>query len=178
MLRSRIRRAALALPAVLSFGAAHAADVEAFEMNAYVDGAGGRAVLAGRLDDAIAEAESARRGTRADALVRATNLCVAYTLERAFDAAEPACKEALEAAKAFDADRGSLVRGRPATAKALSNLGVLQALKGETAEAGARFHEAARFDAWEGAERNLAYLEARHANQRVASRASSGVAMR
>lgn len=157
--RKAARRAALMLPALLSLGAVEAAGLDGYEMNIYLGGAGSDDLLAGRYEEAVEKAASVRAEDRYDGLAAVTNLCVAYTVTRRFDDAEQACRAAVREARTLEIVPGSRFPRRDDTAKALSNLGVLTAVRGDVTEATARFQQAARIDAWEGALRNLAYIE-------------------
>jgi hypothetical protein len=146
------------LPAVTAAGPAYAADAASYEMVAYVDGAGSEEIFDGRYKDAIAAVAAARTRTSEDALKASTNLCVAFTLSADFSAAGRACSRALEIARKFDAGRGGL-RSMEETGKALSNLGVLKAVSGDTAGAAEDFTRAARLGRLDSALRNLDRLE-------------------
>jgi hypothetical protein len=109
-----------------------------------------------------ASSRSWRRYTET-ALIASTNLCVAYTMKGEIDAAEHACGEALTRARS--ADHASRSSGRrvtqgEATARALTNRGVLHAVVGDALLAAADFREAERVSgAWEVPGRNLEFLE-------------------
>jgi hypothetical protein len=106
------------------------------------------------------------------ALVAATNLCVAYTVTRELDRAFEACAEALTLARRVD--KGTSARFRStATARALTNRGVLRAVSGDTLGAAADFREAARSSDWAAPSRNLAYLESSPAHRLALARAAN-----
>lgn len=140
-------------------GFALAADPVSYEMMAYTDGVGSDKLFAGRYEDAIATVSTSRSVTLEHRLIASTNLCVAYTSVRDFSAAYDACSSALRIARRVDVVPGSRLRHNTETAKALSNLGVLKALKGEIGGAARDFRKAARMTGWDGPQRNLAYLE-------------------
>jgi Flp pilus assembly protein TadD len=125
-----------------------------YEMTFYDARPGGAEIVSGDYDAAIA---AARRGQALDAdsrLVAATNLCVAYTVQRAFAEAEKSCGYAVNLAITADR-RPRLRRGESAGAKALSNRGVLRALRGDAERAFADFRRAAlNAPAWGVPERN------------------------
>ncbi len=145
--------------ATTSVGAA-----ESLEMISYSNAPGGAEIAAGDYDAAIAEASSRLwRLSSEAALIASTNLCVAYTMKGEVEAAEGACDEALSRARSADhAARSSgrrVTRGE-ATARALTNRGVLHAVVGDALLAAADFREAERVSgAWEVPGRNLEFLE-------------------
>lgn len=137
---------------------------EPFEMVSYANAPGGAEIAAGDYDAAIAAASSRlwRLNTESE-LIANTNLCVAYTVKGEFDAAEKACADALSVAKSVD--RAGRTSGRrmttgEATARALTNRGVLHAMAGDGLLAAADFEEAMRMSgAWTVPGRNLEQLE-------------------
>lgn len=137
---------------------------ESLEMISYSNAPGGAEIAAGDYDAAIAAASGRLwRLNTESALIASTNLCVAYTVTGDIDAAEDACAEALALARGVD--RASRNSGRRATqngatARALTNRGVLHAVAGKTLLAAADFREAGRVSgAWEVPGRNLELLE-------------------
>ncbi len=150
------------IAAALSISIASVALAEgpvSYEMVAYTDGVGSDTLFAGRYEDAIATVSASRSETLEDRLIAHTNLCVAYTLSRDFSAADDACSNALKVARRADVVVGSRLRRHTQTSKALSNLGVLKALQGDIAGAASDFRESSRMNEWDGAKRNLAFLE-------------------
>jgi hypothetical protein len=142
-----------------------------YEMESYANWPGGSEIAAGDYDSAIARAASgALRMDAATALVAATNLCVAYTVKRDLAPAAAACERALALARRADTAAGArLVRGM-ATAKALTNRGVLRAVSGDRGGAAADFRKAAELRGSSAApERNLAYLESLPADRLAAT---------
>ena len=123
----------------------------AYTMTVIVDAAHGSKVAAGKYERAIEKITAAKRGS--DTYSKQTNLCVAYTKTGALDRATTACEAAL--AIMLDARKPRSTYLAPAQAEkldrvylalALSNLGVLQAAKGSTDMARARFLEAVELD--------------------------------
>lgn len=161
---NRIERALLtvaAAMAVIAAPAAARADEPSYEMRAYTNQPGGIELLAGDYDAAIdAAAGLAGRGDSESRLGASTNLCVAYTVTRALEAAEAACAEALDLAERADAGMRLTARRGDETAKALINRGVLRAVTGDPAAAASDFRAASAAGAeHSAATRNLAYLE-------------------
>jgi hypothetical protein len=108
------------------------------------------------------------------ALTAATNLCVAYTVKRELEGAYTACGEALTLARRVDKAPGARLRGSPATARALTNRGVLRAIAGDSLGAAADFRDADRLaDTWAAPSRNLAHLESSPAHRLAMARASN-----
>jgi len=137
---------------------------ESLEMISYANAPGGAEIAAGDYDAAIAAASSRLwRLNTESALIASTNLCVAYTVKGEIEAAEDACAEALSVARSVDrASRNTGRRAAPgeATARALSNRGVLRAVVGDALLAAADFREAGRVSGvWEVPGRNLDLLE-------------------
>lgn len=147
---------------------------ESLEMISYSNAPGGAEIAAGDFDAAIAAATGRLwRLNSESALIASTNLCVAYTMKRQIDAAEAACAEALSRARS--ADRASRNSGRTtkaeATARALTNRGVLHAVAGDPLLAAEDFRAADRASGvWDVPGRNLESLEGSEAYpQAVAS---------
>ena len=138
-----------------------AAAAASFEVSSYSSAPGGKEIEAGDYDAAIALASSPMwRRYAEEELVAATNLCVAYTVKSEFKAAEGACAEALTLARRADKATGARLRGNLATARALTNRGVLRAVTGDSLSAARDFRAAERLGGeWDAPRRNLAYLE-------------------
>ena len=143
----------LALVAWLGVAAPLAAEErdEAYTMTVIVDAAHGSKVAAGKYERAIESITTAKRS--GDAYSKQTNLCVAYTKTGALDKATAACEAAL--AIMLDGRKARSANIAPVRAEklervylalALSNLGVLQAAKGSTDMARARFLEAVELE--------------------------------
>ncbi len=156
MRKRNLRCGSAALALVLAASAA-AAEESRYEMAFYLERPGGAEIAARDYDAAIETAERHRSLGSADALVAATNLCVAYTVRREFAAAERNCDRAVDLARRDD--RASLLRRATATAKALNNRGVLRAVRGNGLGASTDFRRAAaRAGTWQAPERNLLAL--------------------
>jgi hypothetical protein len=171
MLKGRFVRSAVAVIGVTSLSMASAASLE---MGSYSNAPGGKEIEAGNYDAAIALASTPiARHDLEGALVAATNLCVAYTVERELDRAYEACAEALTLARRVDKATSARFRST-ATARALTNRGVLRAVSGDTLGAAADFREAARSSGnWAAPSRNLAYLESSPAHRLALARAAN-----
>ena len=111
-------------------------DEPQFEMAVFSDTAQGTKILSGNYDQAITKIRAKSRSTH-DLHVQ-TNLCVAYVKSGNIEAAESACEEAVVAVKSLRKVRASAFIGTsPAQirarymAVALSNRGVLKAVKGD-----------------------------------------------
>lgn len=111
-----------------------------FEMAVYSDAPQGMKILNGKYDQAIAKINSKSSST--DQLHVKTNLCVAYMKAGDVDAAETVCEEAVVAAKSLNNVRTSSFIGQSAAkvrarylAVALSNRGVVKAIRGDLEEA-------------------------------------------
>ena len=134
----------------LSMQSTYAEDVgkSAFTMTAISNVAMGEKVVAGEYDAVIARLASPA-GRSVEAYSRYTNLCVAYTKSGELDAAEESCEKAVTIA----GRRHSLIptysfrSGRRDKAVALSNRGVLRAVKGNVLGAERDFHEATNLTA-------------------------------
>jgi hypothetical protein len=133
----------------------------AYELASYSNGPGGKELAMRDYAAAIARASVAGAADLQTRLVAATNLCVAQTASRAFAGARSSCDRAVELARRVDgAEQRGIRRGTPATARALSNRGVLRALSGDPTGAGRDMRAAAmESGAWSGAAQNLAHLE-------------------
>lgn len=118
-----------------------------YEMAFFQDSAQGSRILNGKYDQAIKTINT--KVNAGHALHVNTNLCVAYTKSGNIEAAEVACEEAVTAAKTFrKVRRSELSYETPAQARArylavaLSNRGVLNAVKGNLEAARADFDAA------------------------------------
>ena len=91
---------ALAATSILS-AAAYASDVPAPKMvlTAYVNGAGGESVMAGKYAEALAEIKKDRSSSSDAYTAKVTNQCVTYAVTKQIDQALGACDEALRTAK-------------------------------------------------------------------------------
>ena len=104
------------------------------QMAAVADRAKGRVVLAGRYGEAISDLGD-RSGRRFEAR---TNLCVAYTMTGELDKADAQCNAALALSRKDDVHRDIAV--------ALSNRGVLKAIRGDLSGARDDFRRALDFE--------------------------------
>ncbi len=104
--------AAIAATSIFSAVAAHASDVTApkLVLTAYVNGAGGESVMAGKYDAALAEIKKDRSASSDAYTAKVTNQCVAYAAMKQLPQAMSACDEALRTAKY---DRISTLRYSP-----------------------------------------------------------------
>lgn len=107
-----------------------------YEMSVFSDAAYGTKILAGKYKQAIGKISS--RTSSRNELQRKTNLCVAYTKSGEIELAESACEEAVVAAKVMKAHRSpsglsdsSQKTHNRFVAIALSNRGVINAVKGD-----------------------------------------------
>lgn len=98
--------------AIFSAVAANAADVTApkLMLTAYINGAGGESVMAGKYDEALTEIKRDRSASSDTYTAKITNQCVTYAVMRQLPQALSACDEALRAAKY---DRMSTLRYAP-----------------------------------------------------------------
>ena len=138
---------------------------DVFEMTVIRDAAFGSKVVSGKHDEAI-ERINALKVREPERFFVNTNLCVAYTMTREFDAAATACDDALadlaDPSATLPASRERIVRRY--RAMALSNRGVLRAVTGDDRSARQDFNAAVALEAGVSAPvRNLAYLETREA---------------
>jgi tetratricopeptide (TPR) repeat protein len=104
--------AAIAATSIFSAVAAHASDVTApkLVLTAYINGAGGESVLAGKYDAALTEIKRDRSASSDLYTAKITNQCVTYAAMKQLPQAMSACDEALRAAKY---DRISALRYAP-----------------------------------------------------------------
>ena len=134
----------------------------ALTMTVIIDRAHGGKVAAGKYERAIEKIMASKRNV--DPFARHTNLCVAYTKTRNIDSATRSCESALDLIREEGERRRSLYSGdrhRQFLALALSNLGVLDIVKGTPDVARARFQEAIDLDSGTAAARtNLDRLSA------------------
>jgi hypothetical protein len=164
MWKGKSARLSFAVIGISVLAATSAGADESLEMISYSNAPGGAEIVAGDYDAAIAAAASRLwRLNTESALIASTNLCVAYTVKGELAAAERACDEALSRARSIDrASRASGRRVTPgeATARALSNRGVLRARVGDALLAAADFREAAHMSGvWAVPTRNLELVE-------------------
>lgn len=148
-----LSRSVLVLAATFSCAPVLAQDAQpVYTMTVIVDAAHGQKVAAGKYDRAIAKL-AAKRGT-SDAYSDHTNLCVAYTKTGEIEKATVECEAAVAEMrkKPTTKSRGyvpahRVVANRMYLAVALSNLGVLEVVKGEPEAAREKFEEAIALDA-------------------------------
>ena len=133
--------AAACTPALSDTGKAN------YDMAFFTDSAQGSMILSGKYEMAIQKITT--KVHRDDSLHVKTNLCVAYTKAGDIEAAEAACEAAVTAAKNFrKVRRSGFAVETPAQARArfmaiaLSNRGVLNAVKGDFEAARADFDAA------------------------------------
>ena len=140
--------------------AARADGKSSMELGYYSNGPGGKELAA--RDYAVAISAASSVGVGADsttALVGATNLCVAYTITKAFREAVESCDAAVALARKVDGPASRSLPPPDATARALSNRGVLRALSGDVAGAARDLQAAARgIRSSKMPQRNLEYL--------------------
>ena len=142
-------------------GAAAAAEGGTYEMGAYTNEPGGSDIVKGDYAAAIAAAVHVPTYNSERSLIAATNLCVAYTVTRSFEKAAPTCDRALSLAMAADSSVRRAGSTHEATIRALTNRGVLRAVRGDATGAAHDFRAAADLrGAWQAPSRNLAYLQA------------------
>jgi hypothetical protein len=91
----------LAITSILSVAAVQAAGVASSPMvlTAYVNGAGGESILAGKLDQALVEIKNARTPTSVEYTAKMNNLCVVYAAKKQIKEASTTCSSALKLAK-------------------------------------------------------------------------------
>jgi tetratricopeptide (TPR) repeat protein len=136
-----------------------------FEMAVYSDAPQGMKILNGKYDQAIEKINTA--SSSAYRLHVQTNLCVAYVKAGDIDAAESVCEEAVVAAKSLNVVRASSFIGQSSAkvrarylAVALSNRGVVKAVRGELQAAKEDFDAAlAQRSGISTVETNIARLE-------------------
>ena len=140
--------------------AARADGKSSLEIGYYANGPGGSEIAAHDYAAAIAAASTVGVGMDSTTeLIGATNLCVAYTLTKAFREGIESCDAAVTLALQFDAPASRSLSPSGATARALSNRGVLRALSGDLAGAARDLQSAARSKGTSQApQHNLAYL--------------------
>jgi hypothetical protein len=93
--------AAIAATSIFSAVAANAADVTApkLVLTAYLNGAGGESVMAGKYDAALTEIKRDRSASSDLYTAKITNQCVTYAVMKQLTQAKSSCDEALRAAK-------------------------------------------------------------------------------
>lgn len=90
----------LAVSSILSVAAVQAATVTSpMVLTAYVNGAGGEAILAGKYDQALTEIKNARTPTSVSYTAAMNNLCVVYAAKKQVKEAATTCSSALKLAK-------------------------------------------------------------------------------
>lgn len=139
----------------------HAEGAAVYELASYSNGPGGKELAMGDYAGAIAHSSVVGMTDLETRLVAATNLCVAQAATRAFAAARNSCDRAVELAHRMDStEQRGIRRGASATARALSNRGVLRALSGDPTGAARDLRAAAtQSGSWTAAANNLAHLE-------------------
>jgi hypothetical protein len=158
------KKTALLLSAAITNGAfslaARADGKSSLELGYYADFPGGKELAAHDYSAAIAAALAVGVGADSTtALVGATNLCVAYTMTKAFREAVESCDAAVALARQIDGPASRRLSPPDATTRALSNRGVLRALSGDVAGAAKDLQSAVRSGATKSApQRNLEYL--------------------
>ena len=143
----------LVLTAAFSCAPAIAQEAQpVYTMTVIVDAAQGSKVAAGKYETAIAKL-SARKSSR-NRYSNHTNLCVAYTKTGEIEKATVECEAAVAAMRKKKVTRSTTFTGvreiaenRTYLAVALSNLGVLNVVKGEHDAALEQFKEALTLDA-------------------------------
>jgi hypothetical protein len=150
----------LGLAANCALSGAHA-DGTSFELRYYANSPGGSELAAHDYAAAISAAFGAGAAVDAfTALIGATNLCVAYTKTGAFKEASKSCDAAVALARRADTPSARGIARESATAHALSNRGVLRALRGDAAGAVSDLRAAGKsIGSSQVPARNLAHLE-------------------
>jgi hypothetical protein len=140
---------------------AQAEGAAAYELASYSNGPGGKELAIGDYAATIARTSVAAGPDLLTRMIAATNMCVAQTATRAFAAARTSCDRAVELARQVDGPMQRGIRQRTsATARALSNRGVLRALSGDPTSAARDLRAAAPGSgSWQGAAQNLARLQ-------------------
>jgi hypothetical protein len=160
MITRKVSTLALALLACAPLAASAAGS--AFEMASYTNWPGGDEIAA--RDYAAAAASASRARSHFDstgALVAKTNECVARTVSGDLGNARAACDAAVRLAAAVDRTSYPRLAPKAATARALSNRGVLRAMTGDSVGAAGDFRAAAQLaPSWATATANLTHLEA------------------
>ena len=168
---SRFRKSSLPLLLCSGLFAAstQAADTPQLELSAWLDEPGGSLIASGDYLEAASSIELRLRSARPlDKVIAYNNLCVAKTMLGEFDAAESACNAAVTRARSYE--RSLRFRDRSASAKALSNRGVLNVLTGDLQQAFVDLEKASARsrDASMAPARNLAWLGERFSEQSFA----------
>jgi hypothetical protein len=137
------------------------ADETSFELRYYENSPGGKELAA---HDYAAAIEAASWVSPAadpiTALIGSTNLCVAYTMTGSFKAASKSCDAAVALARGVDAPAARTLAPDSATSRALSNRGVLRALRGDATGAANDLRAARKtIGSSQLPSRNLAHLE-------------------
>lgn len=129
------------------------------ELSAYENQPGGMEILAGEYAQAAQTIErTLRPGSSFESLTALNNLCVAQTLLRDYEAAERTCDRAVTTAMSYE--RKLRMHDRSASARALSNRGVMSVLTGDIDSAITDLNKASAraMRDWNAPERNLAYI--------------------
>src|SRR5262245_12516591 len=92
---------AIAATSVLVAVSAHAEEVAVpkLVLTAFINGAGGESVMAGRYDAALTEIKGDRSASSDAYTARITNQCVVYAAMKQLQQAKSACDEAVRAAR-------------------------------------------------------------------------------
>ena len=91
---------AIAASSILSVAAVHAETTSTpMVLTAYINGAGGESVLAGKYDAALKEIDSSRSMSSLAYSAKLTNLCVTYAARKQLTEAKVACDSAVTSAK-------------------------------------------------------------------------------
>jgi hypothetical protein len=139
------------------------ADERSFELRYYTNEPGGKEIAAHDYAAAIVAASGAVAiDDPLTALIGSTNLCVAYTMTASFKEAARSCDAAVALARRVDppSNRRLSTDTESATARALSNRGVLRALRGDVAAAAGDLRAAQKsVGGVQLSARNLAHLE-------------------
>jgi len=131
-----------------------------FELASYLDAPGGAQIAAGDYAAAVT-AIPRKAGDATASLIAATNLCVALTMQRQLDTAAKPCDASVSLARRIEQRSLRELRSPELMSRALSNRGVLRALRGDALGAASDFKAAAKqADRWDAPSRNLAWLEA------------------
>jgi tetratricopeptide (TPR) repeat protein len=162
-------RKACLLGALAAFGQAATAGEAAmpYVMTVISDQAQGEQVVRGHYNEAIRQITSA---TNTNRFAASNNLCVAYTKVNKLADAERACLDALKRSRSTFMSWYDIAK-KTDHAVALSNLGVIRAVSGDSARARKDFREAVRLTRSLAAPaENLATLEAKMTTEAVLAR--------
>lgn len=166
--KARIGMGAAGLLLAVSTHLANADTQQPYVMTVIADKAEGRKVIAGDYAEAIAEI-TAPEARQRNSFAVSNNLCVAYTKANDLSSAGQACADALRASRTVANAWYESDRKRGDRALALSNRGVIRAIRGDLDGARSDFERAVRLnDSLTAAADNLARLE-RQKTQTVSS---------